>query len=175
MFFEKKEHSGGIFTERPFEPNIKCIIFAIIIILAYLYLHPKPNYAVLPILFISAYVGLAWYDYVYQCNDKMYTGKSGIAGIMDSIFKPQRRSDEPNLMLSEERQKHLLPMQEQEREYLKKVYLFHSIMVAAPLIYIGYKGKETNNKIFGYVLGLGVLAGAYHITRLFIPRESCIQ
>lgn len=165
--------AGGIFTDRPFEPNIKCIIFSVIMILAYLYISPEPNYALLPLIFIFAYVGMAWYDYLYRCDVKMYSGKYGIAAAGDSIFKPQRREGEPDLsdVTDDPRQATLIP--DQERAYLEKVYAFHLLFVMGPLIYAGYKGPAANKMIYGYLFGLGTMAGLYHAVRLFLaPRET---
>ena len=62
--------SGGIFPSRPFHFNLKCIIFTIIIAGGYWYL-PYKNIFVLIFLLWLPYVSLAWYDYSYDCRDKM--------------------------------------------------------------------------------------------------------
>lgn len=62
--------SGGIFESRPFAWNPKCIIFTIIIACGYWYL-PSKNILVLLFLLWLPYVSLAWYDYSYDCKDKI--------------------------------------------------------------------------------------------------------
>jgi hypothetical protein len=62
--------AGGIFPGRAFAWNIKCIIFTIIVAAGYWYL-PYRNIYVLLFLLWSPYVALAWYDYSYNCEDKM--------------------------------------------------------------------------------------------------------
>lgn len=62
--------SGGIFAERPFAWNIKCIIFSAAIAGGYWYLPSKSLY-VLAFLLWLPYVAMAWYDYSYDCQDKM--------------------------------------------------------------------------------------------------------
>ena len=62
--------SGGIFPSRPFHFNLKCIIFTIIIAGGYWYL-PYHNIFILIFLLWLPYVSLAWYDYSYDCRDKM--------------------------------------------------------------------------------------------------------
>lgn len=62
--------SGGIFPGRPFAWNIKCIIFTLIIAGGYWYL-PRKNIWILIFLLWIPYVSLAWYDYSYDCLDKM--------------------------------------------------------------------------------------------------------
>jgi len=84
---------GGIFGT-PLYLNIKCIIFSIAIVLIY-YL-PKPKSRVHNIIMIlliatSAYISLAWYDYIYDCNDKL---KPTIFGWFSKPFKPPRYSEE---------------------------------------------------------------------------------
>lgn len=63
--------AGGIFSNYPFEPNIKCIIFTLIIAGGYWYL-PKKNIFILFFLLWLPYVVLAWYDYAYKCQMKMH-------------------------------------------------------------------------------------------------------
>lgn len=62
--------AGGIFPGRPFAWNIKCIIFTMFIAGGYWYLPPK-NIFVLIFLLWLPYVALAWYDYSYNCQDKI--------------------------------------------------------------------------------------------------------
>jgi hypothetical protein len=62
--------SGGIFPGYPFRFNIKCIIFTLVIAGGYWYL-PKKNIFILVFLLWLPYISLAWYDYMYQCRDKM--------------------------------------------------------------------------------------------------------
>lgn len=62
--------SGGIFPGRPFEFNIKCIIFTIIVAGGYWY-SPAKNIYILALLLWIPYVALAWYDYSYNCEDKL--------------------------------------------------------------------------------------------------------
>ena len=62
--------AGGIFPNRPFEFNIKCIIFTIIIAGGYWYL-PVKNIYILFFLLWFPYIIIAWYDYSYNCENKM--------------------------------------------------------------------------------------------------------
>ena len=83
--------AGGIFVNQPFHPNLKCLVFAFILMIAYWSL-PQKNPFLLPLIFVIAYVGMAWYDHIYNCDMKMYSGK--YSGIVTSPLKPQRRTDE---------------------------------------------------------------------------------
>jgi hypothetical protein len=62
--------AGGIFPNRPFAWNIKCIIFTILIAGGYWYLPPKNIYALFFLLWIP-YIAMSWYDYAYDCRDKI--------------------------------------------------------------------------------------------------------
>jgi hypothetical protein len=62
--------AGGIFPGRPFAWNIKCIIFTVILAAGYWWA-PSRNLWVLFFLLWAPYVALAWYDYSYDCKDKM--------------------------------------------------------------------------------------------------------
>jgi len=98
------------------------------------------------VIFVVAYVAMAWYDTI------MMSGKNLGMNTLDAIFKPQ-----------------LLP--NQETAYLRHVYMFHMfhILTVAPLLlYIGYKREKANPLIYP----VGGIALLYHSTRLFYPRET---
>ena len=163
------ENYGGIFTNKPFELNPTCIIFGFILMLFYWVISSEKNPFMLPFLFIIAYIAMAWYDWLYNCSVKMYTGRGAISpiGIIDSVFKPQRRSETQ----IHERDQELLPNQEQV--YLKTVYLFHLIAVMPLLAYIGWNGAASDKRVFPIILGISILVGLYHGFRLFfVPRET---
>lgn len=136
--------AGGIFTDRPFEPNMKCIWFSIFLIIAYVYVAASVNYYMLPIIFIVAYVGLAWYDYAYDCDNSMKTGYASPTGAA-SILKPQQ-----------------LDSQYQTQQYKKYTYLFHVAAVVPLLGYIAYRGKDTSDDLFKTLGGTAAIAGLYH-------------
>lgn len=62
--------AGGVFPGRPFAWNIKCIIFTAIIAGGYWYLPPR-NLIVLFVLLWFPYIAMSWYDYMYDCKDKI--------------------------------------------------------------------------------------------------------
>lgn len=80
--------SGGIFPNRPFAWNIKCIIFTIIIAGGYWFLPPK-NTLILLFLLWSPYVAVAWYDYAYDCKDKIQPTLFPFGRYIYLPFKPQ--------------------------------------------------------------------------------------
>lgn len=152
--------AGGIFVERPWHPNPKCLIFAFILILLYWYLPRERNIFLVPIIFIVAYVAMAWYDFLYNCDEVMKSGSSLGPNTLDAIFKPQRRDMENEGAV-----------EDQEGAYLQRVYLFHLIAIVPLLGYVGWKGSESESRAFPALLGASGLALLYHGTRLFYPRE----
>ena len=62
--------AGGIFSGHPFALNIKCIIFTAILASGY-WFAPHKNLWVLAFLIWFPYIALAWYDYSYNCQDKL--------------------------------------------------------------------------------------------------------
>jgi hypothetical protein len=80
--------AGGIFASKPFAWNVKCIIFTAIIAGGYWYL-PSRNIFVLLFLLWLPYVAMAWYDYSYDCKDKMQPTIVPFGRYIFLPFKPQ--------------------------------------------------------------------------------------
>jgi len=93
--------SGGIFPGRPFHFNIKCIIFTILIACGYWFLPPK-NWIILIFLLWLPYIALAWYDYSYDCGDKMQPTVFPFGRWIFLPFKPQGYKDQFNKLSPEE-------------------------------------------------------------------------
>lgn len=62
--------AGGLFPGKPFAFNWKCIVFTAILAGGYWYL-PHKNIWVLLFLLWFPYIALAWYDYAYDCRNKL--------------------------------------------------------------------------------------------------------
>ena len=62
--------AGGIFPGQPFKFNIKCIIFTALLAGGYWYLPYRKIWIFLFLLWFP-YVALAWYDYSYDCQNKL--------------------------------------------------------------------------------------------------------
>ena len=160
--------AGGIFTKRPFEPNLKCIVFALAIVSLYWFSPTHKNKWLLVPLFITSYVALAWYDYAYDCSPKMKSGQFPVGLAMaDSIFKPQYRRDNDDAVSDTTSESG-----EQERLYRRNVYLFHVLIVVPPLLYVGF-AERPNRDVLRVVGTLGLGALAYHGYRIFQPRRGC--
>jgi len=85
--------SGGIFPSRTFNWNLKCIIFTLLIAGGYWFL-PQRNIYVLFFLLWIPYVSMAWYDYLYDCKDKMQPTLFPFGRYIFLPFKPSGYQDE---------------------------------------------------------------------------------
>ena len=80
--------AGGIFG-RPFVLNEKCIVFSLICMALFLFKPTFRNqyllYFTLFIIFVVAYVAMAWYDYYFNCDIvPLKRGTKSFTG----LFKP---------------------------------------------------------------------------------------
>lgn len=168
--------AGGIFVDQPFHPNPKCIVFSVVLMIAY-WMLPQKNPFMLPLIFVFAYVSMAWYDHLYNCDMKMYGGKYG--GYLSSPFKPQRRTEikeDNNQKLKEDNQEKTKKLlKDQEGKYKQKVNLLHILAINPILIYIGFYARKTNPIVYPVLLGIGIIGLLYHGARMFVSREvtSC--
>lgn len=84
---------GGLFGT-PLYLNVKCLVVSAIVLVIYWLPHPKhiAHRAVAAFLLATAtYIGLAWYDVLYDCNDHL---KPTLLGWMSKSFKPPEYSKE---------------------------------------------------------------------------------
>ncbi len=93
--------AGGIFPGAPFKFNIKCVIFSLAIAGGYWYLPPK-NFWVLFFLIWFPYIALAWYDYSYNCRDKLGPTVVPFGRYFWLPFKPQGYKDEFHKMADQQ-------------------------------------------------------------------------
>jgi hypothetical protein len=85
--------AGGLFPGKPFEFNIKCIIFTVILAGGYWYLPPK-NLWILVFLLWFPYIAMAWYDYAYDCQNKLQPTAVPFGRIIWLPFKPPGYKEE---------------------------------------------------------------------------------
>lgn len=86
---------GGLFGT-PLYLNPKCLVFSAFVLSVYWMPHPKPlphRIVMAFVLATAAYILMAWYDYIYDCNDKL---QPTLLGWMSSFFKPKEYSDKYN-------------------------------------------------------------------------------
>jgi hypothetical protein len=84
---------GGLFGT-PLYLNPKCLAFSAFVLATYWMPHPVALFhRILMAFFLAtlAYVLLAWYDVIYDCNDRL--GPT-LLGWLSKPFKPQEYSDQ---------------------------------------------------------------------------------
>lgn len=82
---------GGLFGTQ-LELNIKCLIFSAGVLIVYWLPHPPTlahNIVMAFLLATAAYISLAWYDVLYDCNDHL---KPTLLGWLSKSFKPKEYS-----------------------------------------------------------------------------------
>jgi UDP-N-acetylmuramyl pentapeptide phosphotransferase/UDP-N-acetylglucosamine-1-phosphate transferase len=84
---------GGLFGT-PLYLNPKCLVFSLFVLCVYWL--PKPThwqhqYVMAFLLATSAYILLAWYDVLFDCNDRL---RPTILGWLSAPFKPSEYSEE---------------------------------------------------------------------------------
>ena len=89
--------AGGIFPGAPFTFNIKCVIFSAMLAGGYWFLPPK-NLFVLFFLLWFPYLAMAWYDYMYECRNKLGPTIVPFGRFMWLPFKPPQYQAEFNKM-----------------------------------------------------------------------------
>ena len=86
---------GGLFGT-PLALNPKCLVFSAFVLATYWLPHPKAYAHKVVAAFIlatTAYVTLAWYDVLYDCNDHL---KPTLFGWLSMPFKPKEYGDAYN-------------------------------------------------------------------------------
>jgi len=84
---------GGLFGT-PLYLNPKCLIFSAFVLVVYWLPHPKAwshRFVVAFLLATSAYILMAWYDLLYDCNDRL--GPT-LLGWISAPFKPGSYAEE---------------------------------------------------------------------------------
>lgn len=165
--------AGGIFADQPFHANMKCIIIGVILMILYWTL-PYRNPFMLQVIFVVGYISIAWYDYLYNCTNKMYSGTFPIGtATLDAWAKPQLRFGES---ADNDIDKPIL-VKDQELAYKKKIYALHALFIAPLLGYVGWHGNKSNKNIWSVIGSIGFLVVLYHGLRIFYPRQvtTCIK
>ena len=141
--------AGGLFG-RPFVFNEKCIIFSLICMALFLY---KPNitnkfllYGTLFLIFVIAYVAMAWYDYYFNCDiiplkrgTRSFTGQ-----FKPPAHIPEKQEKDKDTKLDAKRRKYL-------------IYGMHLLFIVPLLAYLAiYKKKSqfdniSSSRSIGYI------------------------
>ena len=146
--------AGGLFGQ-PFSINVKCIIFSFLCIALFLFRPDYNNkillYGSLGLIFIIAYVAMAWYDYIFNCDVlPLKRGKFTLT----SQFKPPIHQEEKQIdnveTSKEDKLKHYL------------IYLSHILIIVPLLVYIVVYRKKINPVVYPLLGALAFLTLIYH-------------
>ncbi len=148
------------YVDSLFSLNIKCVLFGILLVSLVndWFKIPKNNMLVSAVIFVGGYVLMSWYDHWYNCDERLKSGTSVIGlAMVDSIFKPDSIPDKEGGM----------SLEKGNKIRRRNIFVFHSLLVAPLLFYIGYFGKETPDQIWPVLIGLAALVLFYHGIQLF--------
>ena len=152
--------AGGIFKNQPFVLNEKCIIFSILCMTLFLYKPTFPNeyfkYAILFVIFILAYVAMAWYDYIFDCQIAPLKRSDGRFSITQ-LFKPPAYSKKQVTIAETDNDKKVINI---------LVYLSHILLIVPLLFYISYYKHKINPMVYPILGSLAVFTLLYHGVRL---------
>jgi len=151
--------AGGIFPNQPFTLNAKCVVFSLLII-GLFFIDSKPfmkNNVILTltlfILFVIAYVAMAWYDYFFDCQIlplKRGSSKYTITGKMKPpLHNPEKQLSKNNIG-------------EESRFNRIIIYTSHLILIVPFIAYIAYMGKNTPKSAYIFLATLAVFTTFYH-------------
>ena len=152
--------AGGLFPNYPFELNIKCVIFSVIIIGLFFYCPPKMNIGwnifISFILFVVAYVAMAWYDYKFECMKLAL--KRGSKGGITTLFKPEPHTESQTNSSKDTKDDRQLTMA------LTNIY--HLFIITPLVIYIGVYGDKSNQNAIVVLIANLAFAILYHSVRV---------
>lgn len=145
--------AGGLFG-KPFAFNIKCIIFSLIAMALFLYKPVFTNnyvlYGTLFVIFVVAYVAMAWYDYYFDC--RILPLRKGELS-WQSLVKPP--AHEP------EKQKDWSCEQDTHAKHIL-IYLAHIFFIVPLIAYIAIYRKQVNPLVYPVLGVLAVFTLGYH-------------
>jgi hypothetical protein len=94
--------AGGILPTRPFSFNLKCVVFTAIIAGGYWNLPPKNIYALIFLMW-SPYLAMSYYDYMYNCEDKLKPTSLPLGRLIYLPLKPEGYKKEYEKMSPEQK------------------------------------------------------------------------
>lgn len=152
--------AGGIFPNYPFVLNPKCVVFSGIIIWLFFYVPPQMNLYwkvfISFILFVIAYVSMAWYDYKFECQ-KLALRRGTSQYSITQKLKPPTHTDSQRDPSKETK--------DETRLNLIIIHLYHILFIAPLLLYIGLKKQNATPNAFMFLIVNLIFAMLYHIPR----------
>jgi hypothetical protein len=153
--------AGGLFG-RPFVFNEKCILFSLICMALFIYKPQFQNqyllYLTLFIIFVVAYVAMAWYDYYFNC-DIVPLNRGPVYG-PTQLFKPDAHVPD-----KQEKGKDT-PLDAKRRYFL--ISIMHLALISPLLGYIAVYRKQINPITYPILGVLALFTAGYHGGKILI-------
>ena len=146
--------AGGLFG-RPFVLNEKCIVFSLICMALFLIKPTFKNqyllYFSLFVIFVVAYVAMAWYDYYFNCDIvPLKRGTRSFTGLFKPpAHAPEKQEIDKDTKLDNSR-RHML------------IYAMHILMIAPLLGYIAIYKNKINPITYPIIGVLALFTAGYH-------------
>jgi len=146
--------AGGLFG-RPFVLNEKCIVFSLICMALFLIKPTFKNqyllYFSLFVIFVVAYVAMAWYDYYFNCDIvPLKRGTRSFTGLFKPpAHAPEKQEKDKDTKLDNSR-RHML------------IYAMHILMIAPLLGYIAIYKNKINPITYPIIGVLALFTAGYH-------------
>ena len=153
--------AGGFFG-KPFAFNEKCIVFSMICMALFLYKPQFKNqyflYLSLFLIFVVAYVAMAWYDYYFNCD--ILPLRRGEGGGITQQFKPPAHE--------KEKQEEHKDDKKDKKMRMILIYLSHLLFIVPLLFYIAVMKKKINPIAYPLLGVLALFTAGYHGVALMI-------
>lgn len=151
--------AGGLFG-KPFAFNIKCIIFSLIAMALFLFKPTFANnytlYGALFLVFVLAYVAMAWYDAFFDCRIlPLKKGDKSLTG----LFKPSAHIPEKQEKWS---------CEEDKSKKMILIYLAHILFIVPLIGYVAVYKSKTNKMVYPILGVLSLFTLGYHGSGLLI-------
>ena len=152
--------AGGLFG-RPFVLNEKCIVFSLICMALFLIKPTFKNqyllYFSLFVIFVVAYVAMAWYDYYFNCDIvPLKRGTRSFTGLFKPpAHAPEKQEKDKDTKLDNSR-RHML------------IYAMHILMIAPLLGYIAIYKNKINPITYPIIGVLALFTAGYHASAIML-------
>lgn len=157
--------AGGLFG-KPFVFNEKCIVFSMICMALFLYKPQFKNqyflYLSLFLIFVVAYVAMAWYDYYFNCD--VLPLRRGEFGGITKQFKPPAHE--------KEKQEEHKDDKKDKKMRMILIYLSHLLFIVPLLVYIAAMKKKINPIVYPLLGVLALFTAGYHGVALMMGSHA---
>ena len=149
--------AGGLYKDRPFAFNVKCIIFSLMCMALFLYCPNKKTaewkrYVALFVVFVVSYVAMAWYDHFFDCRTlPLRRGTASITGTL----KPYVAGDSSGSSDSDSRPSEL-----------RLIYLSHVLIIVPTLVYIALRKRKASRIVYPLLGVVSFMTLLYHGNKL---------